>query len=152
MDVNLINPFIGAIVGVLPQVGFKNVERKSLTLGEKRLNTSGVVLNVGIIGEKTGNVAYVVSEDSAKKIASTMMMGMPIVEFDDMAKSAVSELSNMVTANSTINLSNNGINVDISVPTIYCGNKIEFNMSKEQVITVLFNVDGFDLTTHISID
>lgn len=152
MDVNLINPFIGAIVGVLPQVGFKNVERKNLTLGEKRLNTSGVVLNVGIIGEKTGNVAYVVSEDSAKKIASTMMMGMPIVEFDDMAKSAVSELSNMVTANSTINLSNNGINVDISVPTIYCGNKIEVDMSKEQVVTVLFDVDGFDLTAHISID
>lgn len=152
MDVNLINPFIAAVTGVLPQLGFQSVSRKGLSLGNKKIKTSGVVLNLGIIGDKTGNVVYVISEETAKKIASTMMMGMPVNELDDMAKSAVSEMSNMITANSTINFSNDGVNVDISVPTTIYGDDIEIEMSKSQVITVVFDVDGLEFTAHISIE
>lgn len=151
MDVNLINPFIGAILGVLPQLGFKNVSRKNLSIGTKKIQVNGVALNVDIVGEKKGNVVYVLSENSAKKIASTMMMGIEIDDFDDMAKSAVSELSNMLTANSTINFSNNGINVDISVPEMYCGKEISIDMCEEQVIRIDFDVDGIDFITHIAI-
>lgn len=152
MDVNLINPFVGAITGVLPQLGFTSVTRKGLSLGSKSIKADGVVLNLGIVGEKTGNVVYAISEETAKKIASTMMMGMPVDTLDDMAKSAVSEMSNMITANSTINFSNDGVNVDISVPTMLCGSGISIEMSKDQVITVIFDVDGMEFTVHVSID
>ena len=108
MDVRLINPFIGAVTGIMPQIGFSNITRKGISLKEKKFMVSGVVLTLGIVGDKKGNVVYSIDMDGAKKIASTMMMGMPVEELDDMSKSALSELSNMLTANASINFSNDG--------------------------------------------
>lgn len=151
MDVNLINPFISAITGILPQLGFKNIKRKSLALSKSKIKLDGIVLNLGIVGDKTGNVIYNISEDTGKIIASTMM-GADIKILDDLAKSAISEMSNMLTANSTINLSNSGINVDISVPTMLYGNDIDIEMSKANTIFISFDVDGMNFDTYISID
>lgn len=152
MDANLINPFINSVTTILPQLGFQSVSRKGLSLGKKNLKLNGIILNLGIIGEKQGNVIYNVNEDTAKKIASTMMGGIQIEKLDDMAKSAISEMSNMLTANSSIGLSNLGIEVDISVPTMAYGTNIDVEMSKDQVIYVPFDVDGFDFDTYISLD
>lgn len=151
MDVNLINPFIGAISGVFPQLGFPSVNRKGLALSQKKLSLNGIVLNLGIIGEKSGNVIYNISETDGKKIASTMM-NTNISVLDDMAKSAISEMSNMLTANSTIGLSDIGINVDISVPTMLYGDNIEIEMAKDSVIYVSFDVSGMEFNAYISID
>ncbi len=54
---------------------------------------------VGIVGDIKGNIVYSIDSEDALKIASTMMMGMEINVLDDMAKSAISELTNMLTAN-----------------------------------------------------
>ncbi len=152
MDVKLINPFVGAITGIMPQVGFSNIKRKGISLKEKKVTTSGVVLSLGIIGDKKGNVVYSFDMNAAKKIASTMMMGMPVEELDDMSKSALSELSNMLTANATINFSNEGINVDISVPTMMYGEDIVVNMQKDDIVCVDFDVDGIVLSVNIALD
>ena len=140
MDVRLINPFIGAVTGIMPQIGFSNITRKGISLKEKKFMVSGVVLTLGIVGDKKGNVVYSIDMDGAKKIASTMMMGMPVEELDDMSKSALSELSNMLTANASINFSNDGINVDISVPTMMYGEEIEINLQKDNIVCIDFDV------------
>ena len=90
--------------------------------------------------------------EGAKKIASTMMMGMPVDELDEMAKSALSELSNMLTANASINFSNDGINVDISVPTMMFGEEIEVNLQKDNIICIEFDIDGISLHVNIALD
>ncbi|MDK2905916.1 MAG: chemotaxis protein CheX [Eubacteriaceae bacterium] len=81
-----------------------------------------------------------------------MMMGMPVEEFDDMAQSALSELSNMLTANATINFSNKGITVDISVPTLMHGEKIELSLNKEEILEVTFDIDGVKLSIDLAMD
>ena len=152
MDVRLINPFIGAVTGIMPQIGFSNITRKGISLKEKKFMVSGVVLTLGIVGDKKGNVVYSIDMDGAKKIASTMMMGMPVEELDDMSKSALSELSNMLTANASINFSNDGINVDISVPTMMYGEEIEINLQKDNIVCIDFNVDGIVLSVNVALD
>lgn len=131
-----INPFIESFITVLPQLGFTNVVRKNLTVKGSHLSYSGVVLLLGIVGDVKGNVAYSMSEENAKKIASQMMMGMPVEELNDMAESALSELSNMLTANAGINLEQNGISIDISTPTLMHGKEFTANMNTKQVICV----------------
>nr|MBP9500123.1 chemotaxis protein CheX [Acetoanaerobium sp.] len=111
-----------------------------------------VVLTLGIVGDKKGNVVYSIDMDGAKKIASTMMMGMPVEELDDMSKSALSELSNMLTANASINFSNDGINVDISVPTMMYGEEIEINLQKDNIVCIDFDVDGIVLSVNVALD
>ena len=152
MDVRLINPFIGAVTGIMPQIGFSNITRKGISLKEKKFMVSGVVLTLGIVGDKKGNVVYSIDMDGAKKIASTMMMGMPVEELDDMSKSALSELSNMLTANASINFSNDGINVDISVPTLMYGEEIEINLQKDNIVCIDFDVDGIVLSVNVALD
>ena len=88
--------------------------------------------------------------DDAKKMASTMMMGMPVEEFNEMAQSAISELVNMLTANVATNFSRDNINVDISTPTLIQG-KFTANASTDKVICVTMNVDGIKIDANISL-
>ena len=152
MDVKMINPFIGAVTGIMPQIGFANVTRKGISLKDKKFIVNGVVLTLGIVGDRKGNVVYSIDMEGAKKIASTMMMGMPVDELDDMSKSALSELSNMLTANASINFSNDGINIDISVPTMMYGEEIEVNLQKSNIICIEFDIDGISLHVNIALD
>lgn len=152
MDVVIINPFIASVMDVMPQLGFENIILKEQIEKSKKIFASGIVLTLGIVGDKKGNVAYAIDTEGAKQIASTMMMGMPVDELDDMAKSAISELSNMLTANATINFSNDGITVDISPPTMLTGEEIELSMSKEQIMCVEFDIDGIKLEINVALD
>jgi len=107
MDVKNVNPFLDACALVLPQLGFTSVSKKNITVSDK-VNAKGVAISVGIIGDIKGTVVYNFSEENAKKIASKMMMGMEVPDFDDMAQSAISELTNMLTANASIEFSKIG--------------------------------------------
>ena len=53
-----------------------------------------------------------------------MMMGMPVMELDDMARSALSELGNMMMGNAATLLFNNNISIDITPPTLLLGSAI----------------------------
>ena len=45
----------------------------------------------------------------ATTLCASMMMGMPVAEIDDMAKSALSELGNMIMGNAATLLSNSNL-------------------------------------------
>lgn len=152
MDIKFVNPFLDAFLNVMPQLGFTNIEKKSLSVKGRTIQSIGVMLIVGLIGDIKGNVAYGIDIESAKKIASTMMMGMPVTELDDMAKSAISELSNMVTANASTNLSNMGTNVNISTPTLMVGTEFEAKMNTDKVLCVELLVDGNLIQVNIAFE
>ncbi len=109
MDVKRVNPFIEAFSAVMPQLGFSEVKTGSLSVKSKEIGCSGIVIVLGLLGDFKGNVAYIMETEAAKKIASVMMMGMPVEEIDEMAGSALSELSNMLTANAATCLDNIGV-------------------------------------------
>lgn len=152
MDVKYINPFIQAFFSVMPQLGFDDIKKDSISLKDDNLNNSGVIMTVGIVGEVKGNVVYCTDLEDSKKIASVMMMGMPVDEFDEMAQSAVSELANMLTANAATFFSEMGITVDISTPTLLYGNNVSIKMSANQVLCVKLSADGIPFEVNISIN
>lgn len=151
MDLAIINPFISAVTDVMPQLGFENITLKKQSEKSKKIIAKGILLTLGIVGDKKGNVAYIIDIEGGKQIASVMMMGMPVEELDDMAKSAISELSNMLTANAAINFSKNDINVDISPPTTLTGNGIELSMAEDHVMSVEFDIDGISLEINVAL-
>ncbi len=67
-----------------------------------------------------GQVILTMETETACYIASKMMMGMPVPELNDMAKSAVSEMSNMILGNAATIFDEN-IALDITPPTITLG-------------------------------
>lgn len=152
MDARHINPFIESFTNIMPQIGFSDIQKGKLSLKGKELKCSGVLIIVGIVGSLKGNVVYSTSIDNAKKIASTMMMGMPVNELDEMAQSAISELTNMLTANAATSFSNMGVTIDISTPTLLHGESISAKMSSDKVLCIELLANGIPIDVNIAFE
>lgn len=121
MNKEIVTAFSDAVLNVMPMLGISNVAFISEKKYKNQIESTGVIGIIGIIGELTGNVFFSMSEECAKKIASYMMGGMEVAEFDELAQSAISELSNMLAANAGTLLSETGKTIDISTPTLING-------------------------------
>jgi chemotaxis protein CheX len=150
MDVKYVNPFIEAFHSVMPQLGFCDVQTGEMSAKTKEVAATGVLVIVGIVGDVEGNVVYFTDIESAKKIASTMMMGAPVDEFDEMAESALSELTNMLTATATTVLASSGITADISTPTLLHGENVCVKMNAGPILCVRLLADNIPIEINIS--
>lgn len=153
MNVEYINPFIEASQMVLKQV--VNLE---LTLGKVYIKTSpyegdSVVVIIGVTGKIRGQVILSMSKKTAMKLASLMMMGYEVSEFDEMAKSAISELANMILGNTATIFYNRGISIEITPPSLLFGRNIQISTNRLRTICVPMNLsNGEVLELDIIID
>lgn len=152
MDVRYVNPFIDAITNIMPQLGFQSVVRGGVKTGDQFVESKGVTILVGLTDDARGNVAYNMTEEAAMKIASTMMMGMPVAQMDEMAQSAISELTNMVTGNAATNFESLNMKVDISPPSLVVGQKFKAKLSNGKFLIIEMVVDGIVLELNVGID
>ena len=72
----------------------------------------------------------------ALNIASNMMGGAEIAELDEISKSAISELANMILGNTATILYNKGIGIEITPPTFLMGENLQISNSKMTTICV----------------
>lgn len=151
MDVKYINPFIGSFVNVMPQLGINNFKKNSLSVKDRVLKSSGVLIIIGIVGDFKGNVFYRTTMDCAKKIASTMMMGAEVTTLDTIAQSALSELGNMLAANASTIFSQDNIIIDISTPTLMYGD-FTTTANSDQIISIEMLIDNEPFEINIAID
>ncbi len=131
-----INPIIKAAIDVL-----RITTGLDYSIGEPEVYkvpviTDHIVIGLGITGDISGQTFLTMKDDVAKKVASGMMMGMPVNEIDTMAKSAISELGNMIMGNAATLLYNAGVTVDITTPSLIIGNDIEISSIKTETIMV----------------
>jgi len=150
VDVKYADPFIESFTTIMPQLGYSQIQSGDLSEKDQELVHSGVNIIVGIVGGIKGNVVYSMGLETAKKIASTMMMGMPVDELDDMSKSALSELANMLTACAATAFYNMGIQVDISTPTLLHGENISIKMNSSQVMCVQLLADDIMIEVNVA--
>lgn len=139
MNVELINPFISAAQSVLKDMAQISTKMGKPYLKNPEYEGDIITIVVGITGAMRGQVILSLKEDIACSIASHMMMGMPVPELNDMAKSAVSELGNMILGNAATIFSTKGIVVDITPPNLVIGNNLSFSVSDSKTICVPLN-------------
>ncbi|ABS35072.1 chemotaxis protein CheX [Clostridium botulinum] len=151
MDAKYINPFIDSFYNVLPQLGFSNVTREDVAI-KNNVESLGILINLGIVGDIRGNIVYNIQGENGKKIASKMMMGLPVEELNEMAQSALSELSNMLTANASINFSNIGVNVNISTPTLMYGQDIKIKLNTDKILNIKIVADDIPIDVNIAFE
>lgn len=151
MDAKYINPFIDSFYNILPQIGFSNVTREEVTV-KNSVESLGILINLGIVGDIKGNIVYNIEGENGKKIASKMMMGLPVEELNEMAQSALSELSNMLTANASINFSNIGVNVNISTPTLMYGQDIKIKLNTDKILNIKIVADDIPIDVSVAFE
>ena len=152
MDARFINPVIDAFREILPQLGLTDIQKGKLSVGTNAVESLGVTVIIGLTKEIRGNVAYNMSEQTAMSIASTMMGGMPINQFDDLPQSAISELVNMVTANAAIRFEQMGIKVDISPPSLIVGVDFRTRLLHEKFLVIEMLADGHLIQLNLGIE
>lgn len=118
MKVEYINPFIDSARIVIEQMIQISPQQGTPRLQDIQPKEEHLWINIGLTGQFDGNVMYSLEIAVAKRLASAMMGGFPVEELDEMSKSAISELGNMISGNAGIILSNQGIGIDITPPLL----------------------------------
>lgn len=153
MNIEYVNPFIEASQTVLKQVA--NIDAK---LGKVYLKSSpykgeSILVFVGITGKMRGQTIFTMSKKVAFMIASAMMFGMPVDELNEISKSAISELTNMILGNTATLLYNKGIGIEITPPSLLLGENLQISPSKMKTICVpLYLSDTDVLEIDISVE
>ena len=119
MDASFVNPFVQGAQRVFatvcqetPSLGRVYVKPAPYAAGE-------VTVAVCIVGAFEGQVVFNMGDNMGRFIVSRMMMGMPCDSLqDDMAKSAVSELANIISGNVATIFAGKEIVVDIKPPEL----------------------------------
>lgn len=142
MNVEYINPFINVSVNLLNMVCNVEAKRGQIFIKESTFFAERVVIIIGIAGEFKGQVFFSMDESTACKIASTMMFGMEVNELDDMAKSAIAELGNMIMGNVSTEFFNNGTKIDITPPTILVGKDMAVSTKGVRTICIPLILDN----------
>ena len=152
MDARYINPVIDAFREILPQLGFTDIQRGNIRMGTNSVESLGVTVIIGMTKAIRGNVAYNLTEASAMAIASTMMGGMPVTQFDELPQSAISELVNMVTANAAIRYEQMGLQVDISPPSLVVGADFWARLLQDKFLVIEMFANGLLLQLNLGLE
>ena len=151
MDARFVNPFISALGSILPQLGFSNIVRNKLFTKEQFIDGLGVTVNVPLSNQLQGNVVFNMSEDAAKGLSSIMMMGQPIAVLDDMARSALCEMVNMIASNAATSLNKDGFAIRLAPPAFHhCSS--QYKICNSKYIGIEMSIDDLVVEVGIGID
>ena len=149
MKAEFVNPFASAMVMVFQKEFGMNVMRDSLALQQGPLRGADVNTIIGVTGQLEGQVIYTFDERVALRIASALM-GEAVEELDELAKSAVAELGNIITGNAAIGLSENGYNCILIPPTLLTGKELIVT-TFTPVLNIPFSTDFGSVTVHVAL-
>ncbi len=121
LKADLINPFLKAAFDILRRMGKTDATRGQLGLVSSPVKGDEVNVAIGITGDLSGQVVFCLSEETAVKLASNMLKGLPVLSLDELAKSAISEFSNMVSGNAVAELGSQNIFCNITPPAVFVG-------------------------------
>jgi len=139
MDERYISSFINSINGVFAGLGLGEFVSGNIYKKDSCTCRYNFTTIVGLSGGIKGNVALSMPYDTAKKIASAMMMGMEVTEIDEMSVSALGEMANMVCGQAAMELSSRNLSIDITPPTTIHGDKIKAIISQVETVAVELN-------------
>lgn len=132
----LIKPFLKSSTEILSQIANFQVTHKEPYVKKELKLQDNIGVIIGITGSIKGQAVISFTEDTAKKIASNMMGGMPIAVLDDIAKSAVCELGNLILGNAAVGLYNHGASIDITPPSILIGKEMTYSTANSGIICI----------------
>ena len=141
MNAEHVNPFLVAATKILKDMCFIDSKVGKPYLSDCQFNEDSVIIVIGVTGEMRGQVLMEMRESVACDIASKMCM-MPVTQMDDLSKSAIGELGNMIMGNAATIFSTKGIGIDITPPVLAVGNMSFSNLqSKNICIPLVYDTD-----------
>ncbi len=130
INADFVNPFLIASASVLKNLCGIDVKVGKPYVRENEYTDDKFLIMVGITGEMAGQVIYCFPIDVALEIATKMCGGiMEMTELNEISKSAICELCNMMLGNTATVFSTKSIAIDITPPTM-CTGTVKFFSDK----------------------
>lgn len=123
MRIEYINPFVEAAFDILNEILATTVKRGQLYLKKLGEGMKGVAVVIGVTGSLQGRIVFDMTEDTALKIASKLN-GEEFKDFNDMARSTIGEIANMITGRSVTKLEKEKMSFNFTPPTIITGENL----------------------------
>jgi chemotaxis protein CheX len=150
LNVDHINPFLIASSKIFKEMCFIETKVGKPFIRDPIFMDNTLLIMIGFTGKMKGQVMISFEQEIALDIASKMIM-MPVTEMDEFAKSAISELGNMILGNTATIFSTQGIDIDITPPTIGSGT-MSFSHSYTRNICIPFVYeDGKKIDINVAI-
>jgi len=142
MDVNYINSFILGTEEIFQQMaGNIKITRHKPVVKNNQFTGESIICIVGFNGEVEGQVVFSFTKDFALQLTSEMC-GMEIASIDELALSALGEISNMVSGNALIKLNElTEKKANITPPTILYGDSKVNVSTKAPIIAIPYSND-----------
>jgi len=152
MNVEYINPFIEASQSVLKQIAGIDARLGNVYIKKSPYTGDNILIFVGLTGKIRGQAVFAMSKKVALIIASNMMGGKKLLDLDEISKSALSELTNMILGNTATILYNKGMGIEITPPSFLIGDNIQISPTKMKTICIpLLIEDNEQIEIHISV-
>ncbi len=143
--------FFSGCLEVLKETGFPEVRLEDSSPVEK----IEVVSSVGITGDIYGYFIIQTDKKNAQSFVDILMesMGMePEAEFGSLTREAIGEITNQISGRSTILLSQNGVDCDITPPTVMTGSNLLSTISNTEVnITKYINGEFGSIGVYVGV-
>lgn len=123
MKAEFINPFVASAFAVIETITGDHPKRGELSARAKMFKSQEITIVTGVTGGLQGQVLYGMSSQTALNVGSAML-GNEINELDELAISALAELANMISGNSTTRLAEAGYVADITPPSVVQGSEL----------------------------
>lgn len=136
MKVQYINPFIIASSEMIEQVAGLKTNVGEIRIKDVPYRSESILVIIGITGGFHGSVVMAFSKVICCKIASAMLGCSTITELDELGKSAIGELCNMILGYTATLFSQEKIVVDITPPTILIGDNLELSIPNTTVVCI----------------
>lgn len=152
MKVEFINPFIESASQVLEEIAQLKSERGSLRLKNTNEPYRDVCAIIGLVGDVQGQVIYGFDQSTARSVVSKMMMGAEVTEFDEMARSALGELGNIISGKASIGMEELGLMIDLSPPTLVMAQNVHISTLKIPMIVVPLDTECGIIDLYVGIE
>ena len=150
VNVDHINPFLMASTKILKDMCSIDAKMGKPYLKNPAFFDNTLLILIGFTGEIRGQAMIAFENAIACDIASKMIM-MPVTEMDDLAKSVIGELGNMIMGNTATIFSTKGIAIDITPPTVGNGTMTFSATYAHNICVPLEYENGKKIEIHIAI-
>ena len=150
MKAEYINPFVKAAYEVVQATLGVRPEKGELSVRTDGTTCQQCTTVTGVTGRLSGAVTFGMTLATADRIAS-MMLGQPVVTFDQLAASAIAELANMIAGHALTELAERGYVCDISPPSIVRGANIRVMPMGNKSIVIPLLVEGAEIELCLSL-
>ena len=150
LRVEFINPFITSATEVLQSEVDSIPKRGALSLEPKPFTTQDVTALIAVTGNIHGAVFYCMSEKTALNLVS-VMLGKRYLIFDDLAKSGIAELGNVITGRASILLADAGYPSKIAPPVMLVGRGTMISTLKIPRLVVPLETEHGVVEVHVAL-